>query len=50
MCNCKKEPIVVTPLPPEPTYTYLELPDVPKLTQEEIDWFNNIDEINPPTE
>jgi hypothetical protein len=40
----------VTPKPPEPTYTELELPEIPKLTQEEIDWFNNIDTIKPTTE
>ena len=42
MCNCKKQPNIETPYPtipvPEP---------IVELTQEEIDWYNNIDEINP---
>lgn len=41
MCNCKKQPRVETPYPtPEPE-------PIRELTQEEIDWFNNIDLINP---
>lgn len=39
MCNCKKQPRVETPYPtPEP---------IKELTQEEIDYFNNIDLIEP---
>jgi len=42
MCNCgKKSKVQPTPEPipvPEP---------IKELTQEEIDWFNNIDVINP---
>jgi hypothetical protein len=38
-CNCGKKKVQPTPEPiPEP---------IKELTQEEIDWFNNIDEINP---
>ena len=40
MCNCKKKKPVVQPTP--------ELTQLPKqLTEEEIDWFNNIDVIEP---
>lgn len=41
-CNCKKNKVQPTPEPipvPEPI--------IKELTQEEIDWFNNIDVINP---
>ena len=38
-CNCGKKKVQPTPEPiPEP---------IKELTQQEIDWFNNIDEINP---
>jgi hypothetical protein len=41
MCNCKKQHRIETPYPtPEPE-------PVIELTDEEIDWYNNIDEINP---
>lgn len=44
-CNCKKQtPVsVFSPQPvPEPTPELIV-----ELTQEEIDWYNNIDDINP---
>jgi hypothetical protein len=40
-CNCKKNKVVPTPEP----IPVIELPK--ELTDEEIDWFNNIDVINP---
>jgi hypothetical protein len=40
MCECRKRKPVVEPIP-EPT----QLPKA--LTEEEIDWFNNIDVIEP---
>jgi hypothetical protein len=55
-CGCKKrEPVVITPVPtPIPTpQTPDELHRIEmnnyanKLSQEEIDWFNNIDTIKP---
>ena len=40
-CNCGKKRVQPTPEP-------IIVPDPPKeLTQEEIDWYNNIDVINP---
>jgi hypothetical protein len=43
MCNCKKQPRIETPYQtPEPTPEPIR-----ELTDEEIDWFNNIDLINP---
>jgi hypothetical protein len=43
MCNCKKQPRIETPYHnPEPTPESIR-----ELTDEEIDWFNNIDIIDP---
>lgn len=43
-CKKKKEEVYVTPEP-------IPIPEPPKqLTQEEIDWFNNIDIIKPITD
>jgi hypothetical protein len=40
-CNCGKKKVQPTPEPiPVPEH-------IKELTDEEIDWFNNIDEINP---
>ena len=39
MCDCRKKKVVVTPVIIE------ELPK--QITQEEIDWYNNIDTIEP---
>jgi hypothetical protein len=40
-CNCGKKKVQPIPEPiPVPEH-------IKELTQEEIDWFNNIDEINP---
>ena len=40
-CNCKKRPEIIMPVV---TPTIVELP------KEEIDWYNNIDEIRPYTQ
>ena len=40
-CNCGKKKVQPTPEP-------IPIPEPPKeLTDEEIDWYNNIDVINP---
>ena len=47
MCNCKKKEPVSTFSPPPMTQS-IPVPDPPvELTQEQIDWFNNLDEITP---
>lgn len=45
MCNCKK-PTPVSVFSPQPLPQPTPEP-IKELTQEEIDWFNNIDVINP---
>jgi hypothetical protein len=45
MCNCKKQ-TPVSVFSPQPVSEPTPEP-IKELTQEEIDWYNNIDEINP---
>jgi hypothetical protein len=48
MCNCKKQPRVETPYPVVTIPVVNMVPEpIKELTQEEIDYFNNIDLIEP---
>ena len=56
MCNCKKQPRIETPYPVVTVPVINMVPEssiygtpepIRELTDEEIDWFNNIDIIDP---